>query len=213
MKIKICGLRDESNIRLISALLPDMIGFIFYPQSERFVGRTLNPDVLDQIPRSVLKVGVFVNQDVDRVLSIAKKYHLEAVQLHGTESSEYCRHIRDSGYKIIKAIPVSDKLDQARLLSYTDNIDYFLFDTATRDYGGSGKTFNWDILKDYRLSTPFFLSGGLGNDNLEKILQLSHPQLYGIDANSKLESRPGFKNSRQTLTFINTIRHATISAR
>lgn len=210
MKIKICGLRYESNIRLISALLPDMIGFIFYPQSERFVGRTLNPDVLGQLPRSVLKVGVFVNQDVDRVLSTAKKYHLEAVQLHGNESGEYCRHIRDSGYKIIKAIPVSNKLDQARLLSYTDNVDYFLFDTATRDYGGSGKTFNWDILKDYGLNTPFFLSGGLGNDNLEKILQLSHPQFYGIDANSKLESRPGFKNSRQTLTFINKIRHATI---
>lgn len=210
MKIKICGLKYQDNIRAISALQPDMIGFIFYPGSKRFAGDILEAGILNQLASSILKVGVFVNQEKSEVIGIAEEYHLDLVQLHGNENSSYCSHIRNKGYKVVKAVPVSNKLYKDRLLSYAGNVDYFLFDTATPGYGGSGKTFNWDMLQEYEQEIPFLLSGGLGNDNVEQILRLNHPRLFGIDASSKLEDKPGVKNSRQTLTFINTIRNATI---
>lgn len=210
MKIKICGLKEPENISDIASLQPDMMGFIFYPKSKRYVGDNFDSTILSTIPKTICKVGVFVNESIENVLNTANRFQLDAIQLHGDESKEYCSIIRSNGYDIIKAISVQDSLDLNILHSYVSSVDYFLFDTGTKDYGGSGQQFNWEILKDYDLETPFILSGGLGTENISAILSFHHPKCIGVDANSRLEDSPGIKNIELTQSFINSIKNATI---
>lgn len=207
MKIKICGMRDPENISGIAALKPDYLGFIFHQESKRYMVESTQIPGMDL---SIKKVGVFVNAPVNDVLDTARAYGLDAIQLHGVEDWEYCRIIRSNKFEVIKAIAIKDRLPVNNLISYTGSIDYFLFDTYTPYYGGSGHNFDWELLQVYDLDIPFFISGGLGMEHVAALKQYSHPQFTGVDANSRLETAPGIKGIEQTKQFIKAIRNGTI---
>lgn len=190
IKWKVCGLRD--NITDVVALQPEYIGFIFYAKSPRYVG---NHFVLPQIANSkVKKVGVFVNESMDVVYNTLHNYQLDYAQLHGNESPKYCEKLKGKGVKIIKAFQVDETFDFGNLKEYKSVTDYFLFDTKTKQYGGSGKSFDWQILKKYSMEKKYFLSGGIAINNIEFLRGLELSNLHALDVNSKFEISPGLKN-------------------
>lgn len=201
MKIKVCGMRDPENIVELAKLNPDYLGLIFYSPSKRFVG---NPDkeLLNSLPKSIKLVGVFVDEVMEVVLNKIKEYDLSAIQLHGSESFIYCQQLKNElsiqmpskKIDLLKAFGLSNSFDFAVLKPFVDVVDYFLFDTKTTEHGGSGLTFDWQILREYLEEKPFFLSGGLAPENIQEIHNLGLDQLYGLDLNSKFESAPGLKN-------------------
>ncbi|MDR1562116.1 MAG: phosphoribosylanthranilate isomerase [Dysgonamonadaceae bacterium] len=197
MKIKICGMKDPVNIRQMATLPVDMLGFIFYENSPRYAGN-LAPEALNPVPPEILKVGVFVDSDMDYILCKAKQYNLDMIQLHGSETPLFCRGIRNCGYRVIKNIPVGGKDDLSNCQLYENSCDYFLFDTKTPQHGGSGRKFDWQILSGYDSDTPYFLSGGIGEDEFRsselKTFCASASNLYAIDLNSRFEIAPGIKD-------------------
>lgn len=199
MKIKVCGLTDPENCLEVAALKPDMIGFVFYKPSKRCANEVILQEVMDRIPASVLKAGVFVNAPVQEVLKKVEQLHLEAVQLHGDESPDYCRLIHKK-VKVIKAFGIDCHFDFEVCKYYRKSADFFLFDTATAGFGGSGLQFNHQLLKHYTSDTPFLLSGGIGLHEARTILQTPpHEQCAGIDVNSKVEGAD-FKKDITVLT-------------
>ena len=206
LKIKVCGMREPANISGVVAANPDFVGFIFYPKSKRFVGFHPLPEVLAVVPGSVKKVGVFVDEIPETVLSVCACWDLEAIQLHGKESPEYCRQMKRSGLVVIKAFSVDESFDFSSLEAYRDSCDFFLFDTKSQLPGGSGQKFNWHLLNNYLLDSPFFLSGGIGFEDVKAIRELSHPQLFAIDINSGFEIRPALKDIEKVGKFIHEIR-------
>jgi phosphoribosylanthranilate isomerase len=191
--IKVCGMRHAENIQNLVKLKLNYIGFIFYRKSKRFA-RNLNPSVLSQIPPHIYKVGVFVDEAVDIVIQTANKYQLQYVQLHGAESPEYCQQLYNNKIKIIKAVSITPHFDFGTILQYQAIVQFFLFDTASPHKGGSGHTFNWSILENYQGKTPFFLAGGIDEQNFAIAKNIKHPQLFGLDLNSCFELEPGLKN-------------------
>jgi phosphoribosylanthranilate isomerase len=191
MKIKVCGLKDPENIKAVAALNPDYMGFIFYGPSPRFVDK-LHDETLNVIPASISKTAVFVDESVGAINELIDKYNFNAIQLHGDESPEFCASFK-SKVTVIKAFGLNN-FNFEQLNSYVNHVDFFLFDAKTDIYGGSGKTFNWTEIDNYKLDVPFFLSGGLALDNLEEVKKINHPQFYGVDLNSKFEIAPGVKN-------------------
>ena len=206
MKIKVCGLRDAENITAIAALNPDFVGFIFYDQSPRFVGEDLNEAVVKAIPRSIRKVGVFVNASPDYILRNVKKYDFQYVQLHGNETPEYCRSLRNRGISLIKAFRVDESFNFSMLNNYKAHCDFFLFDAKGDQPGGNGITFDWSILSRYDDEKPFFISGGIGLDNLDQLAQLKGMKLYGVDVNSQVETAPGLKDVAKVKELISRLR-------
>ncbi|MFB6318199.1 phosphoribosylanthranilate isomerase [Saccharicrinis sp. FJH54] len=206
MKIKVCGMLYKDNIKDVAALNPDLMGFIFYPKSPRYVVGKLNPEILVSLPPSIIKTGVFVNETFENILDLAKIYDLTAFQLHGEESPQFCDRLRDLGFIIIKAFRIDEDFDFKQLKSYELSCDYFLFDTKTSAYGGSGKKFDWNILNRYNNSKPIFLSGGIGPGDESVISGLSNLNIYALDLNSKFEIEPGFKDVKQLTTFVTNIR-------
>ncbi|OKS86354.1 phosphoribosylanthranilate isomerase [Mucilaginibacter polytrichastri] len=192
MKIKVCGLKQPDNIEAIIALQPDYMGFICYGISPRFIA-DLPVDVLDRLPQAIQKTGVFVNDSLENISLLIKEYNFDAVQLHGYENPEFCEALKKR-VTVLKAFGVDEGFDFEQLNPYAGKVDYFLFDTKTPKHGGSGLTFNWDILDKYKMDLPFFLSGGLSPDNIEQVLQIKHPQFYGVDLNSRFETAPGVKD-------------------
>ncbi len=192
MFIKICGLNQPSNIRDLRQLNFGLYGFIFVEKSPRNALTLLKSD-LQQIPRGK-RVAVFVNKPGNEVLAICHQYGIDHVQLHGQESPSDCQLLRSAGLNIIKAFSISDSFDFEVTSDYSGSVDYFLFDTAGKAAGGNGESFNWALLKEYKGSTPFILSGGLGLENLSNILSFRHNLLAGLDFNSKLEISPGLKD-------------------
>ena len=192
MKIKVCGMRSPENIQALTDLQPDYMGFIFYDKSPRYVA-DVSPDVLNKLQASILKVGVFVDEPAETISRLIDKYSLNAVQLHGNETAGLCMELRDK-VTVLKAFGVDGNFDFDQLKSYAGSVDYFLFDTKTDVHGGSGRAFNWEVLNNYKLNTPFFLSGGLSLDNLENVKQIKHPAFYGVDLNSRFETEPGMKD-------------------
>ena len=206
MKIKVCGLRDAENISAIAALNPDFVGFIFYDQSPRFVGEDLNEAVVKAIPRSIRKVGVFVNASPDYILRNVKKYDFQYVQLHGTETPEYCRSLRNRGISLIKAFRVDESFNFSMLNNYKAHCDFFLFDAKGDQPGGNGIAFDWSILNRYDDEKPFFISGGIGLDNLDQLEALKGMKLYGVDVNSQVETAPGVKDVAKVKELISRLR-------
>jgi phosphoribosylanthranilate isomerase len=192
-KYKVCGLKSLENIAEIARLPIDMMGLIFYEKSPRYAGN-LPPEALKPLPASIRKVGVFVNASKETILEKVQPYDLQMVQLHGQETPALCSELRATGIEVIKAFPVAEAADFQLALNYEAACDYFLFDTKTPQYGGSGKQFDWKILSAYTGKTPFFLSGGIGLEDLETIKHLKHPLLYAIDLNSRFETAPGVKD-------------------
>jgi len=194
MKLKICGMKYPDNILEVGALLPDYMGFIFWEKSARY----FNGEIPELIA-TVKKVGVFVNQSQEEILAKVSKYNLQAVQLHGNESVEFLSELKKELPKkvqIIKAFSADNDFDFETIKPFEAVSDFFLFDTKGKLPGGNGTTFDWTILKKYNSKKPFFLSGGIGINELKAIEEISKTNLpiYAIDVNSKFEIEPGLKN-------------------
>jgi phosphoribosylanthranilate isomerase len=150
-------------------------------------------------------VGVFVNADLEAVILKVLNCELGYVQLHGSESPEYCQEVRTYPVKVIKAFGVGRDFDFSQLEPYLPHVDYFLFDTKAETHGGTGVQFDWSVLDAYKLDKPFFLSGGIGPNDVERIQNFRHPQLVGIDLNSKFETEPAYKDIEALKTFIGAV--------
>lgn len=224
MKFKVCGMNQ--NPKEVAQLQPDYLGFIFWEPSTRYFDGDM-PD----LPKSIKKVGVFVDASIEEVLQKIEKYKLNAVQLHGTESPKYCKNLQDkflsfraqsrkkkvdipievstaldlTALEIIKVFSIKDDFDFSILKPYEASSDYFMFDTKGKLPGGNGYAFDWSILKEYPSEKPYFLSGGIGLDEIEDLLDfLESPaskRCYAIDVNSRFEIQPGLKNIEQLKEF------------
>jgi len=203
LKIKVCGMKFTQNREEVEKLPVDFLGFIFYPKSKRFVGENTDYGLFNS---EKTKVGVFVDENAFEILGLAKNFGFEFVQLHGKENPKTCQLLRNQGVKVIKAFNLNESFKFEKLQDYKTTVDYFLFDTKADVPGGSGQKFNWQILKKYTGNVPFFLSGGINPDDVEKIKQLEHPQLFGIDLNSGFEDEPGLKNIEKLTEFINKVK-------
>jgi phosphoribosylanthranilate isomerase len=208
MIIKVCGLKNPENIKAVTALSPDYMGFIFYGPSPRFIDE-LPVDIITSIPANIIKTAVFVNETAENINWLINKYGFDAIQLHGNESADFCNQFKGR-VKVIKAFGMNSDFDFNQLNAYADKVDFFLFDAKTDIYGGSGKTFNWAILNQYQLNVPFFLSGGLSLDNLNEVKEINHPQFYGVDLNSRFETAPGIKDINKLKTAFNIIKQGIL---
>lgn len=193
MKLKVCGMRESTNIRELLKLQPDYMGFIFYVKSRRDVADRLDIQLLNAFPSNTKKVGVFVNAELDFVKGKVAEFGLDLVQLHGDETPEYCFDLKMNGIKLMKVFSVGESFDFGELEVYKPYVDFFLFDTKGKERGGNGKLFNWEILNEYNGAVPYFLSGGIDLGNIESISDLK-VQPYAIDVNSKFEIGPGLKD-------------------
>jgi phosphoribosylanthranilate isomerase len=200
LPVKICGMRDAENIRQVASLKPDYLGFIFYTESPRFVGDDFR--LPEDLPASIRKVGVFVNETADNILSRAKAVGLDCIQLHGNESVEQCNILRGAGLTLIKVFSVSYGFDFNVTKPYIPAVDYFLFDTKGKYYGGNANTFDWEILKRYDQEIPFFLSGGLSPENVGDVGSMEGMNLYALDLNSGVEVSPGLKSIEKIETLL-----------
>ena len=202
IKIKVCGITDKKNYNDLKKYPISYFGFIFYDKSPRYILNKKNISFIKNIPN---KVGVFVDEDHEKVLSIANKYDFSIIQLHGNESENYCKILRSKGLCIIKSQLIRKKTDFKETKS--KNIDFNLFDYKSKDFGGSGKSFNWNILNTISLKKKYFLSGGVSMNNLNDLNKIKDKNyLYGLDLNSKFEKYPGYKDIKLIDKFFNIIR-------
>jgi len=199
-------MRDPVNILKVSELKPDIMGFIFYRFSQRYAGEMIDENILLQMPSSVSKAGVFVNEDEELITATIRKYSLDIVQLHGYETPSLCHSLKEKGIMVIKAFSMSRDNPFRQCNEYSSITDYFLFDAPGSGNGGSGKHFNWKILEEYNLDKPFFLSGGISPDDIDKISEIKNPALFGIDINSRFEIMPGIKDTELIRNFIDSFR-------
>jgi phosphoribosylanthranilate isomerase len=192
MKIKVCGLKYPENIAAVAALKPDYMGFIGYSLSQRYIGE-LDAQALNDLPETIIKTGVFVNEDAEEIFRLVDAYHFDAIQLHGNESPEFCAQFKDR-IMVIRAFGLNEHFDFEQLKPYSGSVHQFLFDTKTEQHGGSGKVFDWSLMDKYKLDIPFLLSGGLSLENLESVKEIKHAQFHGVDLNSRFEVEPGLKD-------------------
>lgn len=209
MEIKVCGLRELENIRsLISEVNPDWMGLIFYPKSPRYVTEEKAAELKES---PVKKVGVFVNETIAEILKKVDRFRLSAIQLHGSESADFVKNLAEkTEAELWKVISVGAAIDWQSLEDYLPFVNKFLFDTATAAHGGSGRKFDWEILKTYPFDKGFLLSGGLDEESADEVLALRQqiPQLQGVDLNSKFEKDPGLKNIEKLKNFKSRLIHA-----
>ena len=194
MKLKICGMKYPDNILEVGSLLPDYMGFIFWEKSARYFN-----GIIPELPTSIKKVGVFVNAPLVEILEKIEKHNLQTIQLHGNESVEFCENLKKNTSKeieVIKVFSILNTFDFAVLKPFENVCDYFLFDTKGKLPGGNGTTFDWKVLENYPSTKPFFLSGGIGTEEMEAVNEILKTNLpvYAIDVNSKFEIEPGLKN-------------------
>lgn len=207
MKIKICGLKYDQNIRYINRLQADFMGFIFYPKSKRFINISEVENSINDISPPTKKVAVFVNETAENITAQISSYQFDVVQLHGNEEPKTAERLKSIGYQVIKAFSIHSDFNFEITREYNGICDYFLFDTATSLYGGSGKKFDWQILSTYEENTPFFLSGGINSFDAKQILNFKHPQLFAVDVNSGFEVEPGLKDIDLLHKFIKAIKY------
>lgn len=201
MIVKVCGMREPDNIRDVEALHPDMMGFICWEKSPRYVAAV--PSYLPKCHR----VCVFVNSSINYALQMADSFKADYLQLHGSETPDFCQELKQAtGLKIIKAISIANSTDIEKSKEYQGVADILLFDTKCASVGGSGVKFDWSILDSYSGPTPFLLSGGIGPDDAESILSIKHPMFAGVDLNSRFESAPAMKDVLKLKEFITEIR-------
>lgn len=202
MKLKICGMKYNDNISLISKLNPDYIGFIFYNKSKRF----LDDEPIPEVNKNIKKVGVFVDPDIEYLNFIIKKYNLDLVQLHGNETSDFISQIRD--VKIIKAFSINKNFNFNIIENYM-TCDYFLFDTKGKLPGGNGISFDWKILTNYKFTKPYFLSGGIGLHNIKELKDFFSSTIskhcFAVDINSHFEIEYAKKDYQLIKNFKNEL--------
>lgn len=207
MKLKVCGMKYVENIKQVAKLKPDYLGFIFYEKSKRnFEG------IIPDIDKRIKRVGVFVNEYIEIVVSLAEEYKLSLLQFHGEESTDYIEEIRKylPNTEIIKVFSVKDTFDFKKLEPYEGKVNYFLFDTKGKEKGGNGVSFDWRVLANYNSNTPYFLSGGIGLEALDAIkafIKLPQAkQCIALDVNSRFEIQPGEKSIKKLKEFIKQIK-------
>lgn len=199
-------MREANSLAAVAALKPDFLGFIFYPKSSRYVGKELSASSLENLPPSIKRVGVFVNEATEIIRQRVQEFKLDAVQLHGDETPVQCQELRALGLLVIKAFALGGKFDFDTLLPYVPHCDYFLFDTKGDQPGGNGLVFDWQLLRDYKLPTPYFLAGGLNLAHAETLRNLSLPGLFAVDLNSQFEISPGEKDPVQLTQMLQQLR-------
>jgi phosphoribosylanthranilate isomerase len=209
MKLKICGMKYPDNILEVGSLLPDYMGFIFWEKSARYFDGQI-----PTLPQSIKKTGVFVNETINEIVEKTNQYDLQAIQLHGKESELFCIELKNklaTHVEIIKVFSILDDFDYSILDDYETVCDYFLFDTKGKLPGGNGNTFDWKVLEKYPSTKPFFLSGGIGLQEVEAVRQILKTNLpiYAIDINSKFEIEPGLKSITQLNKFVKQIKKHT----
>ncbi|MGM9688296.1 MAG: phosphoribosylanthranilate isomerase [Alloprevotella sp.] len=197
--IKVCGLREAGNIRAVEAAGADWFGFIFYPPSPRYVSQ-----VPAYLPQRGLRVGVFVHPQPAEVLYQTERFGLTAVQLHGQVTASCCRVLHQHGLLVVRALPVTPQL--ALEAAALPEADAFVFDTPTPAYGGSGQSYDWQLLQGYTGSRPFLLSGGLSLSSVPALHRFSHPACMGYDLNSGFETAPGLKDAEAVRRFVLAVR-------
>ena len=206
IKIKVCGMRNTSNIGDLVKLNPDYIGFIFYPKSKRFIGERIPDQIHSIMPASIQKAGVFVDEPFDRLIETVRQSKLDIVQLHGAELPDYCLRLKNMNLPVIKVFSIFNSFDFDTVKPYEQTCDYYLFDTAGEQRGGTGQKFDWEKLSHYKGNKPFFLSGGIQPDDFDSIRSLGHPGLYAVDINSGFEIEPGIKDILKLKAFIGGLR-------
>jgi phosphoribosylanthranilate isomerase len=206
IKVKVCGMRDALNIQAVTCTGIDYLGFIFYSGSARFVGTNPDESLFRNVTAGILKVGVFVNEKPEIVIELAGRYALDVIQLHGSEPVAHCKFISSAGFKVIKTFGMDAGFDFISLTPYLSACEYFLFDTKSNQHGGSGLKFNWNTLCQYSFEKPFFLSGGIGPDDIKAIRNIHHPAFYAVDINSRFEITTGIKDADRVEAFVGEIK-------
>jgi phosphoribosylanthranilate isomerase len=200
--LKVCGMRNSTNITELIKVQPNFIGFIFHEASARNI--TEIPNI--EIPNSIKKVGVFVDKEIDFITKKATDFDLDYIQLHGNETPEFCSEMKSNGLKIIKAFNIYKGFDFDQLKAYEPFCDYFLFDAFGKKAGGNGITFNWELLANYKGETSFLLSGGIDENMVQTTKNINHSQLVGVDINSGFEVEPALKDIKKIKQFSDEIR-------
>ena len=206
MITKVCGNTDLSQLKKLEEMGIDYAGLIFYDPSPRAVLNKLDAKKVKEL--KVKKVGVFVNEEVSTILEKVEEFGLSVVQLHGDETPSFCSLVSDH-VKVIKAFRISEKpVDIDWMVKeYDEMCDYYLFDKGSKGlFGGTGEKFNWDVLKESKIDKPFFLSGGIGSEDAEKLINFEHQFFYGIDINTKFETAPGIKDLAKVKEFISILK-------
>ncbi|PRX13146.1 phosphoribosylanthranilate isomerase [Nonlabens ulvanivorans] len=209
--IKVCGMRDIENINQLQELDIDFMGIIRYSKSKRFVDDSQKENVAQQTMNKGT-VGVYVNESLENILKDIIPLQLDVIQLHGDEDSAFAKALLEIDIKIFKAFQITEDFDLNSLKEWEELAAqyvgklFFLFDTATPNYGGSGKKFNWSILDSYKGEVPFLLSGGISKDDVAIVKEFKHNMFLGVDLNSKFETEPGVKNIKEIKTFIEKLR-------
>jgi phosphoribosylanthranilate isomerase len=208
IKVKICGITNYPDAAFSVSNGADLLGFIFYKRSLRYITPLKARAIIKRLPKGILKVGVFVNEKEDRVKKIADICGLDLLQFHGDEGPGYLASFK--GYRIVKVLRIKGRVSPETLKPY--KADYFLFDTYQKDaFGGTGQAFDWDILKPLKKTkTPFFVSGGLTPENVSGLIKKIRP--YGVDVSSGVEKAPGKKDLKLVKAFINAVKHACLPA-
>lgn len=206
VRVKVCGMTDADQVRQLDEIGVEFAGFIFYERSPRYVLRSMNAADIRRIRRRINKVGVFVNASADEVLKTVDNCGLYLVQLHGDESPKVCERIADY-ITVVKAFRLTDDDNiMWKIKDYQDVVDMFLFDTEGAGYGGTGKKFNWDMLKGLNIRKPFFLSGGITPEDAAALKQFQQEpvakDLFAVDINSKFEIMPGIKDIDKIKKFV-----------
>jgi phosphoribosylanthranilate isomerase len=200
--VKICGITNMEDAAAAVAAGADVLGFNFYKPSPRYITPQHAREIVQRFPNVVLKVGVFVNEEIANVQTIMRAAGLGALQLHGDESPEYCTKF--PGWSVIKTFAVTDTFDVQAAEAY--DVDAIMLDTKHNHLrGGTGRVFDWSVARQAALTIPYlYLAGGLSPENVENAIKTVHP--YAVDACSSLEDRPGKKNAERMREFVNAVR-------
>ncbi len=209
MRIKVCGMTRMAQLKELEEIGADFAGLIFYSRSPRSVLKSeLNPAYLKRERSTINKVGVFVNESLEVVLKTVDEWKLDMVQLHGDETPRYCEQVSNH-VNTVKACRIgADTNIPYKIYPFVDAVDLFLFDTLGKQYGGTGEQFDWNLLKKANLQKPYFLSGGLGAEDLERVQDFaaSEKNLFSLDVNSRFELSPGVKDMAKLKDFITSIK-------
>ncbi len=208
MKLKVCGITQAEQLKQLDELEVDYAGLIFYAQSSRYVLNKLKSKEIQNLNLSLKKVGVFVNASEEDIMTQLEEYRLDLIQLHGDETPSFCKHISNH-VNVTKAFRINKKNEQNidwMIKPYEEFCDFYLFDTNSKGvYGGTGEKFDWEILKHNKINKPFFLSGGIGLDDVENIKAFEHPFFYAVDVNSKVEVEDGIKDISAIAELVNEL--------
>jgi phosphoribosylanthranilate isomerase len=203
MNIKVCGITQLKQVQQLEGLDIDFVGFIFDKNSPRYVEGKLDKKEIKKADYDMKKVGVFVNPSYSDILDAIEDYGLDVVQLHGEETPEFCSDLNED-VEVIKVFHIDESVKDidALVAPYDEACDYYLFDTKNGDQkGGTGKQFDWSVIAKSKIEKPFFLSGGIGIEDVKRIKAFKHPDFYGVDVNSKVEKAPGEKDMSLVLQF------------